>query len=160
MNKIPGGLADENDPGDFDQQELAKGMEVELEHTSDENIALEIAMDHLKEDPRYYSKLKDFEGSFDEAMVKKSAQSASGYPGSSTGGMRTMPSKVWIDKKDLKDKNGRDVSNLSSPDGDLESNIPDDVPDELKKTNITQPILKEPDDWLNPKVAKHRGPGA
>jgi len=95
-----------------------------------------------------------------EAMNFKSGQSASGYPGSGTGGMRTMPSKVWIDRRELDDKKQEDAPNLSSDDGSLESNLPDDVPDELKKTNTVQPILKEPDDWLNQKVAKHRGPGA
>jgi hypothetical protein len=50
-------LADRSKPGDFDQKELAKGTAVELEHTKDRKLAREIAMDHLKEDPRYYSKL-------------------------------------------------------------------------------------------------------
>jgi len=71
-----------------------------------------------------------------------------GYPGSSTGGTRSSPKKAFIDKDDIKDKN------------ELDTNIPDDTPEELKKTNTVQPILKEPEDWLSPKVAKHRGPGA
>ncbi len=37
---------------------LRRGIEVELEHTSDEKIAKEIAYDHLYEDPQYYTKLK------------------------------------------------------------------------------------------------------
>lgn len=69
-------------------------------------------------------------------------------PASNTGGIRSTPDRVWVDDEDFE---GTDK---------LDSSIPDDVPDELKKTNNTQPILKEPDDWLNPKVAKHRGPGA
>ena len=39
------------------RKELVKGIEVELEHTSDLRIAKEIALDHLFEDPRYYTKL-------------------------------------------------------------------------------------------------------
>jgi hypothetical protein len=39
------------------RKELIKGIEVELEHTSDLRIAKEIALDHLFEDPRYYTKL-------------------------------------------------------------------------------------------------------
>lgn len=39
------------------EKEVAKGVEVEMEHTNDENIAHEIAMDHVFEDPKYYSKL-------------------------------------------------------------------------------------------------------
>ena len=70
---IPGGLGAEL-PGDMEKQhhviakmhgvsveeiesELDKGMEVEMEHTSDPAYAHEIAMDHLIEDPDYYKKL-------------------------------------------------------------------------------------------------------
>lgn len=42
---------------DVDQEELKKGIEVEKEHTDDPVKAEEIALDHLKEDPKYYSKL-------------------------------------------------------------------------------------------------------
>lgn len=54
---IPGGLADKKQPDDFDPAELAKGIKIELEHTDDRDVAREIAMDHLTEDPHYYSKL-------------------------------------------------------------------------------------------------------
>ena len=37
--------------------QLVKGIGVESEHTSDEKIAREIALDHLAEDPNYYTKL-------------------------------------------------------------------------------------------------------
>jgi len=37
--------------------QLFKGIQVELEHTKDEQIAREIALDHLAEDPGYYTKL-------------------------------------------------------------------------------------------------------
>lgn len=60
-DKLPGGLADDKTPGDFDPEKLAAGIEVEMEHTSDEDIAREIAMDHLTEDPDYYDKLRKVE---------------------------------------------------------------------------------------------------
>lgn len=41
----------------IDQNELQMGIEVEREHTQDEQLAAKIAMDHLAEDPHYYSKL-------------------------------------------------------------------------------------------------------
>ncbi|MCK5789079.1 MAG: hypothetical protein KAH32_08765 [Chlamydiia bacterium] len=41
---------------------LEWGISVEMEHTDDPNIAREIAMDHLMEDPVYYKKLKEMEG--------------------------------------------------------------------------------------------------
>lgn len=54
--QIPGGKAKGMQPSDFDARELAKGALHETEHTDNFLIAVEIAMDHLAEDPRYYSK--------------------------------------------------------------------------------------------------------
>ena len=51
---IEGGLADGASPADFDPRQILLGMEVEMEHTHTPQEALEIAMDHLKEDPAYY----------------------------------------------------------------------------------------------------------
>ena len=42
---------------DILKQELKKGIKVEKEHTSDVKRAARIAMDHLFEDPKYYTKL-------------------------------------------------------------------------------------------------------
>lgn len=52
------------------KSELIKGIKVELEHTDDEKVAKEIAMDHLYEDPHYYSKLKKMETK--EQLIRKS----------------------------------------------------------------------------------------
>lgn len=60
-DSIPGGLADNKSPKDFDKDKLAKGVAVELEHTSSKQTATEIAMDHLTEDPEYYNKLEVIE---------------------------------------------------------------------------------------------------
>ena len=57
-DQIPGGIADQRNPDDFDQEALRKGIAVEMEHTNDEAVAREIAMDHLTEDPAYYDKLE------------------------------------------------------------------------------------------------------
>jgi len=59
--KIPGGLSKGKKPTDFDQGQLAKGVKVEMEHTTDPDLAQEIAMDHLTEDPKYYQKLEKVE---------------------------------------------------------------------------------------------------
>jgi len=47
--------ADENK---VDPKELAMGIKVEMEHTKNKDKAKEIALQHLAEDPHYYSKLK------------------------------------------------------------------------------------------------------
>lgn len=61
VDLIPGGLADKKQPKDFPAAALAKGKKTESEHTSSKGIATEIAMDHLMEDPYYYSKLEKME---------------------------------------------------------------------------------------------------
>lgn len=46
---------------DHINKQLEMGIAVEKEHTSDEKTAREIALDHLKELPDYYTKLKKME---------------------------------------------------------------------------------------------------
>lgn len=55
---IPGGKADHMTDSDFSPNQRKKGLKVELEHTSNRQLAKEIARDHLAEDPKYYSKLE------------------------------------------------------------------------------------------------------
>ena len=52
---IPGGEASGKDLNSIDSKQIITGMAVELEHTGDWQMALEIAKDHLAEDPGYYS---------------------------------------------------------------------------------------------------------
>jgi hypothetical protein len=61
QEKIPGGLAKGKSPKDFDKNLLEEGAKVEMEHTTDQEFAREIAMDHLTEDENYYKKLKKIE---------------------------------------------------------------------------------------------------
>lgn len=56
-DRIPGGLGDKAKVQDFDRATLLRGLKVELEHTDDPAIALEIALDHLSESPTYYDEL-------------------------------------------------------------------------------------------------------
>ena len=46
---------------DVNRTELAMGIDMETEHTNDRSVAKEIALDHLSEDPIYYTKLKKME---------------------------------------------------------------------------------------------------
>ena len=57
------GLADETGTTekDVDPKELKMGIEVEMEHTKDKSVAKQIALDHLAEDPKYYTKLKEID---------------------------------------------------------------------------------------------------
>jgi hypothetical protein len=70
-DKIKGGKADNKSVKDIAKKfgvtvakinkELKMGIEVEYEHTNSENMAKEIAMDHLMEIPDYYTRLKKME---------------------------------------------------------------------------------------------------
>ena len=57
INYLGGGKGDLTNPGDVDPTQLSVGIQVEMEHTNDPKIAQEIALDHLTEDPEYYTKL-------------------------------------------------------------------------------------------------------
>lgn len=65
----PGGVGDKSDPKDFCKKQIAKGIKVELEHTDDESIALDIVMDHLEEDPNYYDYLEDMESTMKSSFI-------------------------------------------------------------------------------------------
>lgn len=70
LDQIKGGLADKKKPSDFSAKSLIKGMSVEMEHTDDLAKALEISMDHLSENPKYYEELKKVSGeSIDNLFV-------------------------------------------------------------------------------------------
>jgi len=82
VNPIEGGIGDDLEPSDVDRNELKMGINVEFEHcnkaqkVSDEeleaylngeapnelfDIAQDIALDHLKEIPDYYTRLDKME---------------------------------------------------------------------------------------------------
>tara|TARA_R110000796_G_scaffold40062_1_gene99399 strand:+ start:26010 stop:26555 length:546 start_codon:yes stop_codon:yes gene_type:complete len=75
-DKIKGGLADTKSAEDIAKKHdvsidiinnaIAKGVKVELEHTSDKGIAYEIAKDHVFENPKYYEALVKMENGLDE----------------------------------------------------------------------------------------------
>ena len=52
---IPGGDGDGKSASEFDPEQILMGMRVEMEHSDDPMYALEITIDHLTEDPEYYT---------------------------------------------------------------------------------------------------------
>lgn len=56
--KLKGGKGDKLTPDDVNYYEFQKGWRHELEHTDDVDKAKEIALDHLAEDPIYYTRLQ------------------------------------------------------------------------------------------------------
>lgn len=61
--------------------QLMKGIAVEREHTNEVNLAMEIAMDHVAEDPEYYDKLEKIESHKEESKEATGAASAGAYVG-------------------------------------------------------------------------------
>ena len=70
-DRLPGGYADGKDITRYDLDQLILGIKIELEHTSNRLIALEIAADHLEEIPDYYTRLEEMEERY-EREVKAS----------------------------------------------------------------------------------------
>jgi hypothetical protein len=79
-DKIPGGLAKGLSLNDIAEKhgvsvdimvaEFKKGIAVEMEHTTDREVAKEITLDHLFEDPKYYDKLAKVEEYVDDKGVE------------------------------------------------------------------------------------------
>ena len=58
-DKLHGGTADNMPKSKFNKKELSMGIDDEKEHTDDEDVASEIARDHLANDPNYYTHAKE-----------------------------------------------------------------------------------------------------
>lgn len=58
---FPGGNADNMPASSFNPEALAEGKKHEHEHTDNDQVAKEIAADHLSEDPAYYEKVRQIE---------------------------------------------------------------------------------------------------
>ena len=58
FEKIASALVVESEEEYFDEAELQAGIEIEKEHNISDDEAKKVATDHLKEDPKYYTKLK------------------------------------------------------------------------------------------------------
>lgn len=81
MDKIKGGSADNMTAKDLADKhdvpvkditlQLNKGIKEEMEHTDDDKVAKEIAMDHLYEDPKYYNKLNKVEESTQKKFIRR-----------------------------------------------------------------------------------------
>ena len=82
-DNIPGGLAKGMTLNDIAEKhgvsvdvlvaEFKKGIQTEMEHTTDREMAKEITMDHLFEDPQYYTKLATVEEYVDDKGVEHAA---------------------------------------------------------------------------------------
>ena len=121
-DEIPGGLADGMTLKDLAKHQntdietlinqMEKGVNVEMEHTSDVSIAAEIAMDHIYEDLHYYDKLEDIESKPHKEEAKEATTASSSGPYDAPfGGPKKDPLKlsnpdtVYKELRSVKDKN-------------------------------------------------------
>lgn len=93
-DKMKGGKADKRSPSDFDKRELEAGRKHEMEHTKDPHKALEIAMDHLEEDPKYYQKLKKIEAAVMDTKEECGSWEAAKQMTSPEDDMVDKPAKI------------------------------------------------------------------
>jgi len=68
---LAGGEADHASDTQFAKSDLAEGRKHEREHTDNDQIAKEIAKDHLSEDPRYYKKVEQIEKESGAPIAKR-----------------------------------------------------------------------------------------
>jgi len=73
---LHGGDADNEPDSNFSAKALAEGKKHEHEHTDNDQIADEIAKDHLHEDPAYYKKVKMIEKAAQPEIIKRVTKSA------------------------------------------------------------------------------------
>jgi hypothetical protein len=60
-DRLPGGHADGKPITSYDLQQLLAGINFERDHTKDNLLALEMAMDHLERFPDYYTHLANMD---------------------------------------------------------------------------------------------------
>lgn len=70
VNPIKGGIGDDLTKEDVDAQEIEWGVEIEKEHSPDEDIQEDISFDHLKEDKKYYTHLREMEKKYSPEKKK------------------------------------------------------------------------------------------
>lgn len=76
-----------------DPAELRLGIRIEMEHTEDREVARQIALDHLVEDPKYYTHLSEMERKYEKAKKYNVGEISQ-----KTGKKKVAPGK-WVDVK-------------------------------------------------------------
>jgi hypothetical protein len=155
---LVGGVGDGAEPTDFDSIQILKGLEIEMEHTSNPREALEITMDHLTEIPDYYDRLGDME---DEAGVEpefeenQEEEELDGIEfeenqGDNSANVLLDPSQYWVDDYAPK-KLGDDInedSNVNSIEiQNIDPNDPNLLGEKLPSPNdpMTSSVMLRPE---------------
>jgi hypothetical protein len=130
------------------------GIEIELEHTDDREIAKKIALDHLAEIPDYYTRLKKME---DEAGIKEDAKQSpsAGYPDVQGGDDYNQQDTIDSRRKGkvipTKPKKGRDIG---YDNGASEGFSPDNYDAEQYYTFLSKKVFGKAPNQLTPEQKK------
>ena len=133
VGSLTGGVGDTTAPSNVNTKELSIGLQVEMEHTNDEKIATEIAMDHLTEDPEYYSKLVA------AGLAKEFSPSANSGLGDSNQSINDAPR---IGNNSVSSNNI--VGNIGhTPNGKVDGRRSEPVHDDTVEIDIIEPTYQE-----------------
>jgi hypothetical protein len=147
VNTLTGGVGDTTAPSNVNTKELAIGVQVEMEHTNDPKIATEIAMDHLTEDPEYYTKLVNA-GLATE--FKPSANSGLGDP------TQSFNDKARVGNNSV---NGGNMGGTigKTPNGQVNGRRSDPIIDKTVEIDIIEPTYQELNEVRKKKKKKKGG---
>lgn len=112
---VEGGLGDDAEVSEFEPAQIIKGMEVEMEHTSDPKVALEIAMDHLVELPDYYTRLEKMEKRGEEDLEQGEFEKLDGD--------ETNPEEFAVDREEMEDEFSNYFDDLEKANDELKNNM-------------------------------------
>lgn len=126
-DELEGGLADDKSAKEFDPEQIKLGLKVEMEHTDDPMVAIEIAMDHLMEDPEYYTRKDDPEASAQDGAAKdvegdEEADELLGYKPKNVGQLPDSPEKDPEEKEEEDILLGYKPKNVGDYEGDDDIN--------------------------------------
>ena len=92
------------DPRTVSKAQLEMGIQIEMEHTNDRTIAKRIALDHLAENPRYYTYLKRMERQMKIDEDKKKQMAARTHTHNAFGnqqGIKTPKNAFKVGQEEL-----------------------------------------------------------
>ena len=127
-------------PEDFDKEQLDAGTKVEMEHTDDPAKAQQIAMDHLTEDPKYYTKLNRMESGQCESKVNDKLTEIKSEDDiedmidfALVSLVDTVVEEVGMDRDDAREAVSKVLKKMVGEDYIPEGKVPDDADPEDKK---------------------------
>lgn len=135
---VEGGLGDDANVSEFEPAQILKGIEVEMEHTKDPKVALEIAMDHLAELPDYYTRLEKMEKRGEEDLEQGEFEKLPGMgtdeegnpipaiePEFSKMGMEdeNTPEEFAADREEMEDEFSNYFDDLENAKNELKNNM-------------------------------------